>query len=532
MKCIHCGKEIDQTSRFCIFCGGSQQVTPAAPPKAVPAAPVGTAPAKKPVDIRWIIAFVWLGLVIIGWLAALFLIPVKTKPMENAGNENPPQEYRLTEGTWYQWDAGSGKLYSWNFDGNGTASYGIPGEKTTYTTQYRVDGDGNVRIGYDEDGVLWEYDALTHSYWLYTEKNGQIYKTHIISSASDPAGTAECYTYRTDNGSANISISFTPVTKLDADTAQMIVGWYNHYGCFGVCADWENVSQDEAVKILLSAGYSRDDVNLYGVKRIKCCNSLAQSRSHAVHYLDDSMLPGANIWTEGAVEYNGRLYMIVPPMGYEGYYVDGEVTDYGDGTWSVPLKYFDETTPYTAHFVRIDGTIKLIAIQKTQSGIVPGSAVLTEDTAWNLISRMDTAWLLYYFQCEGIVDEADRYTFYPHEDKSFGVDCPSVIGVDTPEQLYNLLRRHCTERYADQFLQVSYVDDQRGNIYSGQWFCQNGTVYFEPNWGAGTQMLFRETMVIVQTDENSWTVSMEMEFTDERAQFHIVCENGTFKLDI
>ena len=61
---------------------------------------------------------------------------------------------------------------------------------------------------------------------------------------------------------------------------------------------------------------------------------------------------------------------------------------------------------------------------------------------------------------------------------------------------------------------------------------QNGTLYFEPNWGAGTQMLFRETMVIVQTGENTWTVSMEMEFTDERVQFHIVCENGTFKLDI
>jgi hypothetical protein len=45
-------------------------------------------------------------------------------------------------------------------------------------------------------------------------------------------------------------------------------------------------------------------------------------------------------------------------------------------------------------------------------------------------------------------------------------------------------------------------------------------------------MLFRDTMVIVPTGENTWTVTMEMEFTDERAQFHIVYENGTFKLDI
>ena len=76
------------------------------------------------------------------------------------------------------------------------------------------------------------------------------------------------------------------------------------------------------------------------------------------------------------------------------------------------------------------------------------------------------------------------------------------------------------------------MDDLRGNIYVGKWFVRNGTFYFEPNWGAGTQMLFKDTMVIVPTGENAWTVTMEMEFTDERAQFHIVYENGTFKLDI
>lgn len=512
MKCMHCGKEIDNGSRFCTFCGGSQQAAPA--------------PAKKPVDVRWIIAFVWLGLAVLGWILALFLTPAKST--EGPALENQIQTYSLTEGTWYQWDLDSGMLYSWTFAPNGTATYGIAGENSTYTTQYTVDSEGNVHIGYD--GALWEYDELNHSYWLYSQKNGQIYKTHIFCATSIPGGTAACYTYRTDNGSANISISFEPVTKLDRDTAEMILGWYNHYGCFGVCTDWSDVPQEEAESVLISAGYSRNDVTMYGVKRINCCRSIAQSRAHATHYLGEDMLPKGNFWTDGATEYNGSLYMIVAPMGYEGFYVAGEVTDYGDGTWSVPVKYFDEPNAYTAHFSRIDGTIKLIDIQKD----VPSSGiVLTEDAAWNLINRLYLGdWLLYYFQSEGLVDEEDVYTIYPHEDKSFGVDCPSVTGVDTPEQLYALLRRHCTERYADRFIQVRYVDDQRGNIYCGGWFVNNGTIYFVPNWGAGIQMLFKETMVIVPTGENTWTVTMEMEFTDERAQFHIVYENGTFKLDI
>jgi hypothetical protein len=66
----------------------------------------------------------------------------------------------------------------------------------------------------------------------------------------------------------------------------------------------------------------------------------------------------------------------------------------------------------------------------------------------------------------------------------------------------------------------------------GKWFVRNGTIYFEPNWGAGTQMLFRDTMVIVQISENTWTVTIEMEFTDERAIFRIVYEDAAFKLDI
>ena len=525
MKCIHCGKEIGEGSRFCIHCGGNQQTNPVVPPS--------LQPQKKPVDVRWIIGFVWLGLALIGWIVALLLMPANAKNVEVIP-ETLPQEYPLTEGTWYQWDADSGILYGWTFDGNGTASYGVAGEKTVYTASYRLDGEGNVHIGYDDSGTVWEYDALNRCYWLYFRKNDQIYKTHIICSDTVPAGNAACFTYRTDNGSAHIPVYFPPLTQLDADTAEMILGWYNHYGCFGVCPDWENVSGTEAETVLLHAGYSRADMDLYGVKRITCCNSIAMSRAHAAHYLDEDMLPKGNFWIEGAVEYQGQLYMIVPPMGYEGYYIAGELTDYGDGTWSVPVKYFDDTTPSTAHFAKIDGTIKLIAIQKNvHSGNAEGNVVLTEDAAWDLINRMDSAWLLYYFKSEGNVDEVwDVFTFYPLEDGSFAVDCPSVNGVDTPEQLYSLLRRHCTERYADQFMQVSYVDDLRGNIYAGKWFERNGTIYFEPNWGAGTQMLFRDTMVIVQTSETTWTVTLEMEFTDERAIFHIVYEDAAFRLDI
>ncbi|MBQ9136850.1 MAG: zinc ribbon domain-containing protein, partial [Lachnospiraceae bacterium] len=38
MICSNCGKEINDGSKFCIFCGGSQQT--AAPVEATPVAPV------------------------------------------------------------------------------------------------------------------------------------------------------------------------------------------------------------------------------------------------------------------------------------------------------------------------------------------------------------------------------------------------------------------------------------------------------------------------------------------------------------
>lgn len=43
---------------------------------------------------------------------------------------------------------------------------------------------------------------------------------------------------------------------------------------------------------------------------------------------------------------------------------------------------------------------------------------------------------------------------------------------------------------------------------------------------AGDQMILRETMKIIQTGEYSRAVTVEMKFTDGRAQLRIVYENG------
>lgn len=723
MKCMHCGKEIENDSRFCTFCGGENQpqaakptVDPVKPPESelpdvqwVPEPrpemyqkPVRQAPpqpASRPMPPmgypqppqqkkggawKWVVAFVWLALVIIGWAAALLLTTGGRK--DEASDINAIiGNGGLTEGQWYQWDLHSDTLYGWTFGEDGTAVYGIPGKNETSTVAYNVDGSGAVVIGYDDGAAVWVYDSAENCYWQYTAVDGQTYKTRIFRASDYPAGNAMCYSYRTEDGGVNVQTFYENITELNADTAaelirwynthanfgvcsslapvskeeadevllsagcdranldwfvvnrvtccqsqsqsrehlahylgddvlskanaceaqlieyngglymavglmstfvfeidgeitdcgdgrwtvplkmgiegeifyssaifgkeggtfkllsvekavssamtkeraQELMSWYNQYESFGVCNSVEGVSGEEAKAVLRSAGYDSQYLDMYGVSRVVCCHSVNESREHLSHYLGADILNSQNLYEAKPIEYNGNLYMVAAPMGYPGYYIDGNLTDQGEGVWTVPVKFDYEDTAYTAFFRLEGGEYKLISIENA------GSPALTADAAWNLIEQANFDNLIGYFYANGSVDDQDVYYIYPHSgDPTHAVDCPSVSGVDSEEDMLRLLRRHYTDRCAEQIVRNCQVSREEADRGTEGWFAYNGTIYFVPNWGRGSQMLFREGMTVTQRTENVWTVSLAMEFTDERAEFHIVYEDGTFKIDI
>jgi len=355
MRCIHCGQEIAPDSRFCATCGGTQPQYPPVPPRAQP---------KKKNDVLWIVAFVWLGIAVLGWILMLLLMPNQAKTPAQAVQQ--VQSASLTEGTWYQWDVNRGKLYQWRFSG-GVAEFGQAEGERNQQADYSVDSDGNVYIGIDADGLVWEKDTLENCYWQYVQAGDQICKIRIFSSDQIPAGSAACYTYRVDNGTADVTPVYEKVTRMDMDVATERIFWFNSYLYYGACNNTFITPREEEDAVLRSAGYEEAYLNLYGADRVSCCNTLAQSHAHMNHYLGGSILQDVHYWGEDPVEYNGHLYLISAPMGYPGLDIDGELTDRGDGTWTLPLAEFesgDMLSRWTATFAMEDGTIKLISVER------------------------------------------------------------------------------------------------------------------------------------------------------------------------
>lgn len=352
MRCIHCGQEIAQDSRFCAACGGQQPQYPAVPPRAQP---------KKKTDVLWIVAFAWLGMAVLGWVLMLLMMPRQVKTPALAVDH----EYTasLTESTWYQWDVGSEKLYRWSFS-DGVAEFGPAEGESTQQTDYSVDGSGNVYIGIDAEAMIWEKDSLENCYWQYVQAGDQICKIRVFCSDTVPAGSAACYTYRVDNGTADVTVAYEKITVMDQSVAEMLLQWYNMYGSFGVCPDaWEEVTDKESLAVRRSVGLP----DIYGVYRVSCCQTLDQCRAHVGHHLGKALMDAGHYSEVDPVEYNGNLYWVVAPMGYASFAVDGGITDRGDGTWTVPVAFYDEGDRfggYTATFAMEDGTIKLISVER------------------------------------------------------------------------------------------------------------------------------------------------------------------------
>lgn len=520
MKCIHCGQEIENDSRFCAFCGGENQPQAAAQPvqpmpqepprpNIQPMAPMGypQMPKQKQVGAgKWVLVCVWLALVIVGWVAVLLLL--QSHPAEAVANEKD---------VWYQWDLSSDTLYSWTFNEDGTAEYGIPGKNERSTVEYSTDDSGALHIGYDDEAVVWEYDSLENCYWQYTVVGGQTYKTRIFRSSAYPAGNAVCYSYRTnDDVSAPVSSSYENIAELSADAAEEILGWYNWYCSFGACLNMESVSGQEAEEALRSAGYDPVSYRLY---RVTCCNSIEQSREHLAHYLTDDILNGKYRPEALPVEYNGQLYMAVVPTGYFSYRIDGEVTDLGNGKWSVPLRIEEEGDifrGYTAIFRKENGTIKLVGVENGNAG--------GEMTEWD---------------AQVILNWYNQY-------ESFGACC-STVGVSQEIADAVLL----SAGYESQYLDMYYVsrvvcchslEQSREHLscYLGEDILNSQKSYeakpIEYNGGLYTVAApmgypgYHMDGSLTDQGEGVWTVPVKMDYEDTPYTAFFKLENGTYKL--
>lgn len=530
MRCIHCGNEMGDDHRFCSFCGGENM-----PVAAVLQQDMQPAPRKKSGALKWILVSIWLALAVAGWVAALIL----TLGGKTESSVEKQEAYRrndfaaLTEGDWYQWDIQTDTLYCWHFLENGTAEYSVPGSDEWHQVEYTVaEGSNAVQIACGDTPVVWEYDPLEGCFWAYEKSGSQTCKVRIFPAKGIPAGTAKDYTYRVDNGMAYVAVEFDNITELDKAAAEKLLDRYSCYINFGICATGVVESQKEADAAMAAVG-PKENQQIYSAGKVPCCRTVDQMHRHLRHMFGSDLLGQIG---EGAAmpgEYNGSIYYFVPAMGFSGFFMTGDLTEQSDGTYTAVLGMdFAEDDTYLATFAREDGTWKLVDVQLQVSD--ENIPELTADAAWQLLDRTDAGWLLHYFYGTGTVDESDVYSYSPMPDSpDFRVDCPSVTGVDSAAQLRNLLRQHYTQNYIDShFMQVSYHCDRRdADIYGGSWFEANGTVYFEPNWGAGDPMLLRETMRIRKTGVDSWTVTVEREFYTEPETFRIVWENGAFKLD-
>lgn len=548
MRCIHCGNEIGDDHRFCSFCGGENipaalvqqqnmpplQAPPQPAPQPMPPRRDMPAPAKKGGAPKWVLVGLWLALAVIGWIVALVLTfgGSQTEVVQTREAYRVESFVSLTDADWYQWDRTTDKLYCWHFLEDGTAEYSEAGVDSWYQVTYTVAEDTNaVCISHGSMTIVWEYDPMENCFWLYETAGSQIYKVRIFPARGIPAGDSGFYTYRVDNGMAYAAEEFEKIGHLDEAAAKTLLEHYSRYIHFGICATGVTESQQEADEAMAAVG-PKENQQIYSVGKVPCCRTLDQMQRHLQHMFGGELLvqPGGEVTP---TEYNGSIYYFVPAMGFSGYYMTGELQEQSDGTYTAVLGMdFDETSTYLATFAREDGTWKLVNIQLQVSD--ENIPELTADAAWQLLERTDVGWLLHYFYGTGMVDETDVYSYSPMPDSGdFKVDCPSVTGVDSAAQLRNLLRQHYTQSYIDtHFMTVSYHCGLRdADIHGGSWFEANGTVYFEPNWGAGDPMLLRETMRIQKTGVDSWTVTVEREFYTEPEIFRIVWENGAFKLD-
>lgn len=365
MRCRYCASEIGDEDRFCSFCGCEntpvvrvQQNMPplqmyrAPVPQPAYRAPAPAAQKKQGGALKWVLVSIWLVLAVVGWIVALLLMPASS-------GDAAPVAYRqtgdagLTQTRWYQFDPASGRLFCWEFQEAGAAQYSEAGTDRWYQVTYTTAGEDLV-ITHGDVSMVWEYDALENCYW---HRQGQ-YRNRIFAADGIPGGTVDNYLYRTDS----VAGEFAPITVMNRETAQMLVERYNNYLYFRICTYGQSDSQREADEAMAAVG-PREHQDIYSVGKVPCCRTIEQMERHIRHLFGPDMLLPMDMGNVLPVEYGDGIFIFVPAMGMEGYYVKGDPVAQTDGTYTVLLgEGFDEYRDLLAVFAQENGTWKLMNI--------------------------------------------------------------------------------------------------------------------------------------------------------------------------
>ncbi len=144
---------------------------------------------------------------------------------------------------------------------------------------------------------------------------------------------------------------------------------------------------------------------------------------------------------------------------------------------------------------------------------------LTTAKAKELIEMQNDSHLLYHFKALGMLDESKTYQLATFD--GMYETCYAVKGINTVDDLKEYLCKYYTEAYAQ------YEIDNK----AGHWRIENDVIYFEPNYGMGSNIMFTDGATIESLGNNSYTVTAETEWSGLRT-LYVTYENGDYKIDL
>ena len=173
----------------------------------------------------------------------------------------------------------------------------------------------------------------------------------------------------TINGWADNDASVDEPAPLTIEEARQIYNIYSTYCLYKVCdITSDYIEGDLKREIVLAAGFTEADVDFYYVHAVPCCNTEAESYAHVQQYVADSKLSGISYFYSETVEYEGKLYTMIPGMGLDGYLeinTEPVMVDKTHATVVMDNVTIDYTRPeFTGYFAWMDGHWKLTDIKQ------------------------------------------------------------------------------------------------------------------------------------------------------------------------
>ena len=186
-----------------------------------------------------------------------------------------------------------------------------------------------------------------------------------------------------------------------------------------------------------------------------------------------------------------------------------QIAQTGDDTYKISAESEFDTLRFYCNVVCEDGVYKV-----SDSHIGTGEPDFA--TAKSLLLRAENGarWLVYHFAMDELTNWEDTLTvdvLDGYEGGSQMEDAYTVDGIDTWEDLEQALSIHFTDDAISYYRQESYTLGNR-TVYNGEWFEENGTIYFLPNWGMGTLMTDYETVQVQALGENRWEITAQAEY--------------------